>query len=117
MWHSLGKITCVTAGLMYRVTLNETDSTARLACFSIFVQQIPTNTSYLYVFKGAAGSKTTLEDCLAIIPAPSSTAGVVTNLPYVAITVPHGSAPLNAADFYVTSEVSGEFALVSFVRL
>jgi len=117
MWHSLGRVTCAVAGAMYRATVNETAPTARLACFSVFVQQLPTNTSYLYVFRGTGGSIVTLAGCLAILPAPSLTGGIATNLPYVAVTVPQGVAPLNAADFYVAAEVAGEAALVSFVRV
>jgi len=112
-WHSLGKITCTTAGTNYHITTNETDEDARIPCFSVTFQNIVGNTGVFYVFDRAAGSATTGTGWVATVPAVISN----TSVPSYTVSIPQSPASLNAADFYVTSSVNGEAVLVSYTKV
>lgn len=118
MWRSLGKVDCTVASQLYRITVNETDSTARYPCFALLFEQIPDNVGYFYVFDRSGGVVATLVGCVAIIPIPSEDPnGKTIMLPYATVTCPQGAAPMNAADYYVASSTGNEGILVSAVRL
>jgi|WetSurMetagenome_2_1015567.scaffolds.fasta_scaffold02468_10 hypothetical protein len=110
MWHSLGKITVVTAGVPVRITVD------RLSGQTIIFQQLEANTAKIWLCDRATASKTTGVGMLAAIPAPTLSGGIATSLPYAAVTIPTAPGALNLADFWIDADVSGEGCLISYVK-
>lgn len=112
MWHSLGKVTISTSGVPARATANQTTPASRYACHSIRFTQIPGNTGKIYVMDSNTPiNTTTYAGCLAILAVPTSL-----SLPGSAATITSAPAAINAADFWLDAEVSGESCLVSATR-
>lgn len=106
-WHSLGHVT-TTAGTPVRITANTTGAAVRL-CHAILVEQWPGNTGKVYVMR-SNGVAATGVGVLAILPIPTTN-----SLPSVSAGIPSCPDGLNAADYYIDVEVSGEGPLVSIL--
>jgi|WetSurMetagenome_2_1015567.scaffolds.fasta_scaffold02468_2 hypothetical protein len=111
MWRSLGKVTVTTSGTPVRATLNETTPSDRVGCQSILFEQIPGNTGRIYICDRQNANIITLVGVVAILAKPTSSA-----FPSAGCGVPSAPAALNAADFYIDAEISGEGVLVSVVK-
>ena len=116
MWHSLGKVTITNSGTPVQATTNETVPAKRFPAQTIFFQQVQSNTGKLYIMDRSNGVKGTGVGVLAVIAAPTLSAGVATVLPYAAVTIPTAPTPLNAADFWIDADNSAEACQVSVVR-
>ena len=116
MWHSLGKVVIAAAGTPVIATTNETDSSKRYACQTVFFQQVESNTGKLYICDRATANHTTLFGVLAVIPAPTLTDQVASVLPWAQVSVPSAPAALNAAEFWIDADQTNDACLVSAVR-
>ena len=111
MWRSLGKVTVATSGILVRASNNETVPTDRVPCQSILFEQFPGNTGKIYICDRSTADKATGTGVLAIL-APPTTNGY----PSAGVGVPTAPAALNAADFWIDAEISGEGVLISVVK-
>jgi hypothetical protein len=111
MWHSLGHVTITLSGILARATNNETIPTDRLPCQSILFEQWPGNTGKIYICDRQTANKSIGTGVIAIL-APPSTSGY----PSAGCGVPSAPAALNAADFWIDAEISGEGPLISVVK-
>jgi len=110
MWKSLGKVTIGAAGTPVQVT------TTRYGCQTVFFQQVSTNTGKLWICDRADAVKATGVGILAVIPAPTLTAGVATILPYCACTIPSAPGGLDASQFWIDVDNGQESCQVSAIR-
>ena len=107
-----GKVTVTTSGTPVRLTINETDPTARVACHAFMVEAWPTNTGKMYVMDRSNGVIATGVGVVAILAIPTSNI-----LPV--FTAGFSSAPnaFNLANYYVDADTNGEAVLVSILEL
>jgi len=109
---SLARVTVVTAGSPIQITVNETVPAANVPAHSIlFERDDPNDTGLIYIGRSVNMVRATLVDVIAILPAPSS--GV---LPSITITLTPGQNSLNAADFFIDADVSGDTILASYLE-
>lgn len=111
MWRSLGKVVVLNSGTLVRATNNEISPNDRVPCQSLLFEQWPGNTGKIYICDRQAANKATGVGVLAVLAPPTST-----GFPSAGIGVPTAPAALNAADFWLDAEISGEGALVSVVK-
>ena len=110
MWKSRGKVTVTTSGTPVRLTVNNSNPALYDGCHAFLVEQLPTNSGKLYILDSQTGSKSTLTGVLAILPPPTTNI-----LPVASITIADAPNALNAADYWLDADNSGEGALVSVV--
>ena len=109
---SLARVTVAAAGSPIQITVNETTPADRVPAHSIlFERDDPNDTGLIYIGRSVNMVRATLVDVIAILPAPSS--GV---LPSITITLTPGMNSLNAADFFIDADVSGDSILASFLE-
>lgn len=93
-----------------RITNNLSSPANRVACQSIMFQVRPANTGLLYIIHSPTNTPgdetTTRRNVVAILPAPAS----ATQGPFASFTIglPTLPGPLNAADFWIESGVTGD---------
>jgi hypothetical protein len=108
-WQSYGRVVVPNAGTPVHVSLE------MLGCQTVFFQQVPGNTGYIYILDGPNGDKDT--KVLAVLSVPSyNISNKATFLPSCGVTIPTQPNALNLADFWIDVEVSGESVRVSPVR-
>lgn len=105
--NSIGKVTVAAAGTIVRVTVNQANPAAVVACQSLSIQALSSNTGKIYVGISTL-VKSTLVGCLGVLAVPTANL-----LPaYVVSSV--SVAGLNAADFWLDSDNSGEGVLIGY---
>lgn len=87
----------------------------RVVCHTLFIQQVAANTGKLYLMDRSTGNATTGVGVLATIPAPTLSAGVAVLLPWAAVTIPFSPGGLNARDYYLDGDHTGDFANISAI--
>lgn len=102
---SLGKVTVAAAGTITRATVNQANPAAQISCQSISFQALSTNTGKIYVGLSSL-VKATLVGGLDVIAAPT------TNLLPAYVVSSLSAAGLNAADFWLDADNSGEGVLI-----
>ena len=111
-WRSLGKVTVASAGTLQRITANETDATARLSVHSILIQAWPTNAGKVYVCDRADAVRSTGVGVLAVLAVPATNI-----IPSASATITFASAAINAAQYWVDADTSGDAVLVSVIEV
>ena len=108
-WQAKGRVVPIVSGTPVHVSID------MFSCQTVFFQQVPGNTGYIYILDAANGDKDT--NVLAVIPVPTYNAsGKATSLPYCAVTIPSQPNAINLADFWIDVDNSGESVRVSPVR-
>lgn len=108
-WIAKGRVAVPHAGTPVHVSIQ------MFACQTIFFQQVPGNTGYIYILDGNNGDKDTR--VLAIIPVPTyNTQNKATALPYCAATIPTQPNAFNLADFWIDVDNDGESVRISPIR-
>jgi len=109
---SLERITVASSGTPVRLTVNEGDPTTHLGVHSILFQRDdPNDTGLIYIGTSAAMNIATLADVIAILAVPSTS-----SLPAINITLTPASNALDAREFYIDADVSGDSILASFLE-
>lgn len=115
MLKPFGKVTVTTGGTPVRATVNQTDPALPVPTQAFVVQVLPGNTGLVYVFAGGGNfsgdHRTTLDRCIAILPAPASaTTGPFASASFAIPVIPNG---MNLADIWIDVSVNGNGAIVS----
>lgn len=110
-----GYVDVTTAGTPVRATANLAEPGTRTPCQTIVFEQMEDNTGKLYICDSPTADTTTGVGVVLILPAPTlvDTIGVV--LPYASFSVPSAPAAINAEDYWIDADVSGDDCLVSIV--
>lgn len=102
---SLGKITVAASGTPVRLTVNESDPTARIGCQAIVINSLAGNTGSVYL--GTSGfARSTGTGCMLIV-AKGTTQQVGSQM---------APAGLNAADYYLDADTNSDAAIVSVIE-
>lgn len=115
MLKPFGKIVVTAGGTPVRATSGQDDPDKSVPTQSFIIQALPGNSGVVYVFAGgnnfSGDHRTSLDVCIAIIPAPTSpTAGP---FPSASFSVPVAPSALNIADIWIDVSVSGNGALIT----
>ena len=109
---SLARITVAVSGTPVRATVNETDPTTHRGAHSILFQRDdPNDTGLIYIGTSAAMDISTLVGVVAILAVPSTS-----SLPAINITITVSHNALDAREFYIDADVSGDSILASFLE-
>jgi hypothetical protein len=108
---ALGKVTA-TSGTPVRITNNQTSPSARKACHAIMIEALPSNTGKVYVMDRSTGIIATFVGVIAVLAIPTSNF-----IPVFTVGFSGGVNPINAADFYIDVETTGEGAIISVLEL
>jgi hypothetical protein len=106
---TIGYVNITTAGTRVRVTVGETDPTARIPCHTIFFQAHPSNTGVIYVGNSAVSSSAGL---FATLPIPTNNIH-----PTFELGLAQSPNAFNLVDFYVDASVNGDDVLVSYLTM
>jgi len=106
---SLGKVTVTTPGTPVRLTLNQSDPTARYAVHAYMVQALSSNTGKIYI-GSASMNKTTLAGVYAYLPVPTASLA-----PAFSASVALAAANFMMNEIYLDADVGSEGAIVSAI--
>lgn len=110
-----GYVDVTVAGTPVRATANLAIPADRKPCQTIVFEQLEDNTGKLYICDSPTANKTTGVGVLLIIPAPTLVDSMAVVLPYASFSVPSAPAAINAEDYWIDADVSGDDCLVSIV--
>jgi hypothetical protein len=100
---SLGKIVVTIPGTPVRVTANQADPTARLACHAIQLEALPANGGPVYIGNTATFNKASGAGLLMILPPPT-----INSISAFKDSAPLSPNGLNAADYYIDADNANE---------
>jgi len=108
-WIAFGRVAVPVSGTPVHVSLD------MAAYQTVFFQQVPGNTGYIYILNGPNGDKDT--KVLAILSVPTyNNSGKATFLPSAAVTIPSHPNAINLADFWIDADNNGESVRISPVN-
>jgi hypothetical protein len=108
---ALGKVTA-TAGTPVRITNNETTPSARKACHAIMIEALPANTGKVFIMDRSTGVKATFVGVICVLAVPTTNF-----VPTFTVGFSGAANPINAADFYIDVDTTGEGAIISVLEL
>ena len=107
-WTGLGIVTSTGVGNLVAITTNQSSANARIGCQAILLQALSnashTNTGRVYIFDRSSTR-------IATLAVPSTN-----TIPSAAVTIPNTEGALNAADYSISAEVSGDGVDASYLR-
>lgn len=107
--HSLGKVTVSSPGSPVQATVNQASPNTRIPCYALMFQALPTNSGKVYVGL-ASMNKSTLAQCLAVLPIPGTTSAAA-----YSIAAPNVPGAFNMADFFIDADSAQDGVLVTYV--
>jgi len=108
---ALGKVT-TTSGTPIRITNNLSSPSAYKACHAIMIEALPTNSGKVYIMDRSTGVIATFVGVICVLAIPTTNF-----IPVFTVGFSGSVNPINAADFYIDVETTGEGALISVLEL